>query len=540
MAAVDATFSVVKDLWSFFNWELWSNGLPLVVMAIIVWAIPIIAIFTPGTLTVQLSTRANSTIVQRPISSLNYSAVRQFGQIGMGADYRFMGPSSGISRLMATVAAQGSMLNPPAPYANCSYHLEFYGPSLSCGSATSTNTTRIAEIINPQGQEDPRPFVSFVPFSGGNNNETDAALHGLQYTLQGGSTAAQSSTYDAVSNDHGRIYIVINDKLGGNFGWAANKTIECGLYNTSYGVDFAFSNGQPNLNIVNATRLNGVASDAALAMCNSETSRNEASVCSPEAVAYIALLNAFGQQLLGYLEQSHYGHIWSLQTQVAKTVFMDTNELYEAQYYMNNGKHADTQPVDAMGMAEALEEVFSNATLSLFSKTSFLENETAAAIVPVAVLTPQNAFVYRPRNLLISYISGVTATAICVLVGFVCISKASSEAFGTSFSTIIRTTRNPELDKLVPPAETSGAEPLSKGLAAIKLRLVRGKKPLSQGESDMEGDVDAENTSGGDWSCFAIPQDPHDLESAPSLKWRGKAKTPASEVDVDSLLMPDE
>lgn len=220
-------------------------------MAMIVWAIPIIAIFTPGTLTVQLSTRANITIVERPISSLNYSAVRQFGQIGMGADYRFMGPSSGISRLVATVAAQGSILNTPAPYANCSYQLEFHGPSLSCGSATSTNTTRIAKIINPQGQENIRPFVSFVPFSRGYENETDAALSGLQYTLEGGSTAAQSSTYDAVSEDHGRIYVVVHDNSGGNLGWAANKTIECGLYNTSYNVNFAFSNGQPNLTIVN-------------------------------------------------------------------------------------------------------------------------------------------------------------------------------------------------------------------------------------------------------------------------------------------------
>lgn len=289
----------------------------------------------------------------------------------MGADYRFMGPSSGISRLVATVAAQGSVLNPSAPYANCSYHLQFYGPSLSCGSATSINTTRVADIVNPQGQEDPMPFVSFVPMDGG-YNESDAALYGLRYTLKGGSTAAQMSTYDAVSEDHGRLYVVINDKFGGNFGKAANKTIECGLYNVSYDVDFAFSNGQPSLTIVNATRLNGVASDAALAMCNSDTSNNEASVCSPEAVAYIALLNAFSQQLLGYLEQSHYGHIWSLQTQVAKTVFMDTKELYESQYYMDNGKEADTRPDDATGMAEALEEVFTNATLSLFSRNSFL------------------------------------------------------------------------------------------------------------------------------------------------------------------------
>lgn len=310
--------------------------------------------------------------MQRPISSLNYSAVRQFGQIGMGADYRFMGPSSEISRLVATVAAQGSMLNTPAPYANCSYNLEFYGPSLSCGPATSTDTTKITEILDPQGHENPMPFISFVPLRRGGDNETDAALRGLQYTLQAGSTGAQGSTYDEVSEDHGRIYVVIRDKTGGNFGMEANKTIECGLYNTSYNVDFAFSNGQPNLTIINTTRLNGVASDAALAMCDSDTSHNEASVCSPEAVAYIALLNAFGQQLLGYLEQSHYGHIGSLQTQVAKTVFMDTKELYGAQYYMNNGKDADTQPADAIGMAEALEQVFSNATLSLFSKASFL------------------------------------------------------------------------------------------------------------------------------------------------------------------------
>lgn len=167
------------------------------------------------------------------------------------------------------------------------------------------------------------------------------------------------------------------------------------------------------------------------------------------------------------------------------------------------------------------------------------QNETGAAIVPVTVLTPQNAFVYRPRNLLISYISGVTATAICVIVGFVCISKASSEAFGTSFSTILRTTRNPELDKFVPPSETSGAEPLGKALATIKLRLVQGEKPLSQDQSHVEGDVDSETTNGDDWSYFAVSEDANDPESALSLRLGKRKKSPASETDIDSLLIRD-
>lgn len=218
------------------------------------------------------------------------------------------------------------------------------------------------------------PFVSFLPMEEGNfYNETDAALSGLRYTLAGKSYEAEVPSmlsFDAVSEDHGRIYVAINDSFDGNFGKPAYKIIECGLYNMSYNVVFAFSNWQPSLAIANTTRLNGVASKAALTMCRSDTAW--ASVCLPEAMAYIALFDAFGQQLVGYLEESHYGPIWSYQTQVAKTVFMDTKELYKYQYYMDNGKEADTRPDDAMGMAEALEEVFTNTTLSLFSRKSFL------------------------------------------------------------------------------------------------------------------------------------------------------------------------
>lgn len=37
LAGVDATFAVIRDPWSFLNRELWSKGLPLAMMAIIVW-----------------------------------------------------------------------------------------------------------------------------------------------------------------------------------------------------------------------------------------------------------------------------------------------------------------------------------------------------------------------------------------------------------------------------------------------------------------------------------------------------------------------
>lgn len=309
--------------------------------------------------------------MQRPISVMNYSAVRQFGQFGGSGVTAYVGPSSGISRLAATVTAQGSMLSLAAPYANCSYSLEFYGPSIACGPASSTNATRIAKFIDAPGTENPYTFVSFVPLNNsGEYSGSDVALVGLNETLnnQGYSVA----TYDSVSLDHGRIYVTVYDGPSGI--GSANKTIECGLYNTSYDVNFTFSNEQPNLTITNATRLNGVASNLALARCgNNETINNEAGVCSPEGVAYFALLDAFGQQLIGYLVSSHYGgSVSPILTQVSKTAFMDSKELYGAQYYMDNGETTEVPPTDAVGLTQALEDAFTNAALSLLSSTSFL------------------------------------------------------------------------------------------------------------------------------------------------------------------------
>jgi hypothetical protein len=59
---------------------------------------------------------------------------------------------------------------------------------------------------------------------------------------------------------------------------------------------------------------------------------------------------------------------------------------------------------------------------------------------------------------------------IIVIIGLLCI-KSTSAAYGASFSTILRTTRNSSLDAIIPEVETSGAEPLSKRLGGIRLVL---------------------------------------------------------------------
>jgi len=61
--------------------------------------------------------------------------------------------------------------------------------------------------------------------------------------------------------------------------------------------------------------------------------------------------------------------------------------------------------------------------------------------------------------------------------------KAADASYTNSFSTILRTTRNPELDAVVPSAETSGAEPLSKHLSSVRL-VLRHNGEKSEGGDD--------------------------------------------------------
>lgn len=79
---------------------------------------------------------------------------------------------------------------------------------------------------------------------------------------------------------------------------------------------------------------------------------------------------------------------------------------------------------------------------------------------------------------------GVLASAIIVIVGLLCI-KSASASYATTFSTILRTTRNPDIDTIVPAAETSGAEPLSRYLGDTRLVLRRQGRRLEGIDEDI-------------------------------------------------------
>lgn len=82
-----------------------------------------------------------------------------------------------------------------------------------------------------------------------------------------------------------------------------------------------------------------------------------------------------------------------------------------------------------------------------------------------------NLYNYNSRNLLISYITAVVFAFIGTTVGiFSIIANDRSYSTPNSFSAILRTTRNQDLDELVG-AKSLGVEPLNKSLANTRLRF---------------------------------------------------------------------
>lgn len=373
VSGIDALFGLVSNIWNFRVWEIWRFGPVLIIVAMVIWALPLVAVVTPATLTVQLSAQTNETLVDLAIPNVVYDSVSKFA-FWQAEGRALQGPSSRISRLLTAVSSYGSVLpiSNPQGYPNSSYVLHFHGPSLSCRQPeNSTFSEQVSNLTAVYQGGSSWSYVAFVPAGAGTFNETaaevgieKAAIDGLNETMQGDISA---STLDPNSAfDHARLYVVtppwpVPSSVAA-FSVAANVTIECGLYNTSYTANFTFNNGDHNIEW-NKTQLNGVT------MSSATGPSTDGSVNSTQGTAYLSMLMALGDLLVGEVQSSHYGIVTTTKTLVLNTVLSETRELQILQTVSGT---SEPLTIANMSMADALEEMFTNATLSLFSDAYFL------------------------------------------------------------------------------------------------------------------------------------------------------------------------
>ncbi|KAK1256362.1 hypothetical protein MKX07_008621 [Trichoderma sp. CBMAI-0711] len=488
LAGVDAMFGVTTSAWDFLDLELWRRGFGLVLLAGILWALPIIAVFTPAALTVQPSQQLNKSVLVQHLPTINTTSPYPFAQWGNEGGAGYVAPSVAVARLVSSVASQGSVLAIEAPHPNSSYSLSFYGPSLSCGPlggnasfyAAYDETFKEAYGSNWGMSNQAVTYFSFVPQTARDNRTGETIINWENRTLSGlraifdpaedltGNLATLDNTA-RVSDTQARCRFFVAFPTYGSF---ANRTIECGLYNSSYHMDLRFENGKQAIKIRNSTRLNPV---------SVATTAGQGDHVLPQ-VAYVSIMDALGGTLMGKIIATRYGSLQPIRTQILSTVLTQARDMQILQRGFGNTGilGAKSGSGTNLTMAETLEQLVSNITLSLFSNPELLRSVGNSTTGNVTIWTSLNEYSYNPRNLYIAYGTGIFVTLAVVIVGLACIG-ASSNAYKSSFSTILRTTRNEELDLLVPAGETSGAEPLSKDLAETNLSFRHHAPPPGGG-----------------------------------------------------------
>ncbi|KAL9473812.1 hypothetical protein ACSS6W_008192 [Trichoderma asperelloides] len=475
LGGIDAMFEVINNPLYFLSWELWRKGFDLVVLAGILWAIPVIAVFTPATLTIEKGKILAPSFHNMSLPLVNFSSPFVFTRYSTSPTAEGpTGPSIALARLLSSVAAQGAVLPVQRPFPDSpkvSYTLRFHGPSVSCGplGGNSSFHNEYDEVyryaFKHQGNTQ-MVYLGFVPM-GGDYLDTDTSyehqtLNGLQIATNGSVSQDSIPKVDGASTDHSRVFVIgtvdahIDD-------WSASKnTIECGLYNSTYEAQFNFANGTQEIDVQLTERGNGVSED------------NLAQ--QPPNVYQLAatyIMRGLDDVVVGIIRRDQ-SNLYS-SSQIMSSSFMQAHELQPMLLSgFGNITTDPSNPPTNTSLAQIMEQFVANVTVSLFSNKFFLNDESQTNMGDVTVWNTINNYVYSPFNLYVAYGAGIVATLIVVAIGLFCIEKAS-QSYGKSFSTILRTTRNAELGRLIDVSETSGAEPLPKHLADVRLKFWVGR-----------------------------------------------------------------
>lgn len=118
-------------------------------------------------------------------------------------------------------------------------------------------------------------------------------------------------------------------------------------------------------------------------------------------------------------------------------------------------------------LGEAIEELFHNMTLSLFSDSSYLRKDSK----PVHMLTSRDQviYVYETKRLLLSY-GLALALALGASIGGLLSIVMNCMTYSNRISTHVRTIVPPKLRHAGGLIDESGADPLSKSMAKSTVR----------------------------------------------------------------------
>jgi hypothetical protein len=317
-------------------------------------------------------------------------------------------------------------ISPPFP--NSSYTLEFWGPSYDCRALSEVGETRVADAKGDDVGSVQEVWEKQI----GNDPEKSWWYKGAWYW---------------------RNVIFIYAK-GNNQRWLEEQQdgdrstrLVCQLWNTSYVANLTYTNGIRTLTPL-STEL--------IAPSNFSDGEGENATIAdqrPEVNGGFYLTQLLFGGLLSYEIWDTDSHTL-LSNPAANAVYKSISPMETALFgcaeFWNTtayeriiGPGGPETAVNCRNgtLAAAIADLSRNFTYSLLSLNA------ANTVLPVTVSSAQNFYSYNAGNLFAAYMAALGATVACVVIGLLALYK-NGVAQSTSFSSVLMTTRNPQLDRM--------------------------------------------------------------------------------------------
>jgi hypothetical protein len=353
-------------------------------------------------------------------------------------------PSSAISRFFTATSSSVAIIPFAPSFPNSSYTLEFYGPSYRCQNLSEV-------IVEMKG----------ITFTDGFENYS--SIQDVWQKLVVNSSAdltfppIYKGSAPTVLNNTLLIYGAGHNSLTGNS--TDTTSLVCQLWNTSYVLGVQFTDSTQTLVPI---------STEFVAPSNWDSSAGADSLLEPQGPdvngGYYITHLLFSSLVEGKLSIGSTGSLIGDLPLLMRSGLFDCPELWNGTYNtIVNVPDSDSSYCRNRTLAGALEDLSRNFTYSLLSLNS------ANTTVPVTIYSPQNFYSYDRTNLLVAYVVALSVTVVCLTIGFYALWD-NGVPQDMSFSTVLRTTRNPALDSLAT-GYCLGSDQLADELSKVKLRF---------------------------------------------------------------------
>ncbi|KAM0720443.1 hypothetical protein Q7P37_004579 [Cladosporium fusiforme] len=458
--------------------------------------------------------------------------------------------STRVSRLAAQVALQGYVPDFEANRPNSSATVNFAGPAVQCLPIAPEILRPFNEIMDcsfisanrsiPEQDICNVAFVAWVP-------DRDSRVPFEDHSAKRGflPLKSESSALDPDAGYSGGF--LGRTEFGGPATlFVAKKentellvpdawtVLNCSLYNASYAVRLTSNaNKRGTVSLLDTHPLGSVIYQNSTSQSRFGTSVSDFDSFS---LSYMAMMEALGMLMVGAVTFGQLGDsivlhnvsshnergVHSQNPELMRTLLRFTTELlpFLGQFDLLPGAEISltlpTRPDETMwktiatidnnrtyslpreafssttfnqSLGSAIEELFRNMTLSLFSDGAFLKQSELE--VQMLLSHTQNTYAYSRNNLLLSYGIAAGLVLVACLVGCTYI-WLSGESYSNRLSTMYRTAGGLGGDTIVAIEDRSGADPLPKYLAKTRLALGNrdgtGQAPMQIQDDSVEMD----------------------------------------------------